>query len=55
MDDRGFEKANSCNFPHVNSEMVREFIRNDSCSDAEKIRAVKTHKWIYFNLQYLLN
>ena len=49
MGDRGFEKADSRNLLRVNSEMVREFIRNDSTFDAEDVRAVKTHKWIYFN------
>ena len=49
MCDRGFEKADLRNLPHVNSKMVREFIRNDSRFNAEEVRAVKTHKWVYFN------
>ena len=49
MGDRGFEKSDPRNLPHVNNEMVGEFFRNDSRFNAEKVRAVKTHKWVYFN------
>ena len=48
MGDRGCEKADLRNLPHNNSEMVLEFICNDSRFNAE-VRAVKTHKWVYFN------
>ena len=44
MDDRGIEKADSRNLPHVNSEMESEFFRNDSRFNGEEVRAVKNHK-----------
>ena len=48
MGDRGFEKADSRNFSHVFSEMVREFFCNKSSFIAEEVRAVKIYKWVYF-------
>ena len=49
MGDRGFKNADSRNSPHVNSEMVHEFLSNGSHFNVKELRAVKTHKWVYFN------
>ena len=49
MGGRGFEKADSRNLPHVNSEMMCQFFPNNSRFNAEEVRAVKIHKWVYFN------